>query len=177
MAELNEAVRAGHKKQSGVRKFKKQSIRVDLTPMVDLGFLLITFFVFTTSISQPTALSLALPQDVPDPVRQTQPESGALTLLLAGHDKIFYYEKNNPHTMRAVSFADVRSVIMDKKTRTKPSDFMIILKPGPESSYRNTINILDEMTINTVKRYALVDISPDEFQWMKGSESKEQITH
>jgi len=170
MAELNQPSTTGHRKLAGVRKSKKLSTRVDLTPMVDLGFLLITFFIFTTSLSQPTALAMKLPKDVPDNLRNEQPVSGVLTLLLAGNDKVFYYEKDDFHTMQATSFSGIRSVIMAKKIKTKPSDFMVILKPSPQASYKNTIQILDEMNINAVKRYALVDIDPAEYKWIQDKE-------
>jgi biopolymer transport protein ExbD len=158
------------KKVHGVRRSKKLSTRVDLTPMVDLGFLLITFFIFTTSLSRPTALTMKLPKDVPDNIRQKQPVSGVLTLLIAGHDKVFYYERDDFTTMQASTFAGIRSVILSKKARTKPSDFMVIVKPTPEASYKNTIQIFDEMNINAVKRYALVDIDPGEFIWIRSRE-------
>lgn len=172
MAELNQSTTTRHKKVAGVRKSKKLSTRVDLTPMVDLGFLLITFFIFTTTISQPTVLGLKLPKDVPDDIRQKQPESGVLTILLAAREGVYYYEGNRPYTMQASTLGNIRSVILTKKTSTKPSDFMVILKPSPEANFKNTINILDEMNINDVKRYAMVDISADEYKLMKGAENK-----
>jgi biopolymer transport protein ExbD len=83
----------GHNKGPGVKKGKKMSIRGDLTPMGDLGFLLITFFIFTTIMSQPTAMKLFLPKDADKPDEQNKiKESGALTILLGGDNTVFYYE-------------------------------------------------------------------------------------
>jgi biopolymer transport protein ExbD len=172
MAEINQAVSVSHRRKAGGRRSKKQSTRVDLTPMVDLGFLLITFFIFTTSLSEPKVLKMILPRDVPDKNKQTQPESGVLTLLLGDHDQVYYYERADPESMRSIAFSGIRSVILSKKVRTRPNDFMVVLKAGPESSFKNAVNILDEMTINGVKRYAMVDISTVESSWMHQLESR-----
>ena len=91
MAEMDTSSGGGHKKGPGVKKGKKLSTRVDLTPMVDLGFLLITFFIFTTTMSQPTAFKLFLPDDRTTPENQNKAkESGALTLLLGKDNNVFY---------------------------------------------------------------------------------------
>ncbi|HTE25003.1 ExbD/TolR family protein [Flavitalea sp.] len=174
MAEMDTSGGGGHKKGPGVKKAKKQSTRVDLTPMVDLGFLLITFFIFTTTMSEPTAMRLYLPKDTEKPEEQNKAkESGALTLLLGKNNQIFYYEgilSPDGANFKNTNFKDLRDVIITKKKSTKPEDFVVVIKPGPESNYVNTVDVLDEMTISEVKRYALVDIAESELQLLKASE-------
>lgn len=167
MAELDTSGKGGgHKKGPGVKKGKKLSTRVDLTPMVDLGFLLITFFIFTTTMSQPTAMRLFLPKDTEKPEEQNKVKaSGALTIMLAKNDNIFYYEGEllpDASNFKSTNFKDIRDIILNKKRSTNPEDFVVVIKPNKESTYKNTVDMLDEMTINNVKRYALVDISPVE---------------
>jgi len=174
MAEIN--TEGGSKKKGpGVKKGKKLSTRVDLTPMVDLGFLLITFFIFTTTMSQPTAMRLYLPKDTERQEEQTKvKESGALTILLGSNDRVFYYEgklADDQSNVVETDFANVRDVIINKKKTTDPEDFVVVIKPGPTSVYRNTVDILDEMTINAVKRYALVDISDVELTMVQKIEA------
>jgi len=174
MAEMDTSGGGGHKKGPGVKKQKKLSTRVDLTPMVDLGFLLITFFIFTTTMSQPTSMQLFLPKDTDKPEEQNKVKaSGALTLLLGGNNVIYYYEGEllpDGSNFKTTGFKDVRNVIMDKKRSTDPKDFMVVIKPDENATYKNTVDILDEMTINDVKRYAMVDISPVEVQLVRATE-------
>lgn len=176
MAEMDTSGGGGHKKGPGVKKGKKLSTRVDMTPMVDLGFLLITFFVFTTTISQPTALKLNLPKDTDKPEEQTKTKaSGALTVLLGKDNNVFYYEGELAADMsnfKSSNFKDIRNEIISKKRSTKPEDFMVVIKPSDESTYKNVVDMLDEMTINVVGRYALVDISDGENMLVKKTEGE-----
>ena len=173
MAEMDTSSGGGHKKGPGVKKAKKLSTRVDLTPMVDLGFLLITFFIFTTTMSQPTAMRLFLPKDTEKPEDQNKIKaSGALSLMLAKDNSIFYYEGElapDGSNFKSTNFAGIRDVIINKKKSTNPDDFVVVIKPTPDATYKNTVDILDEMTINEVKRYALVDIFDVELQLIKAS--------
>ena len=175
MAEMDTSSGGGHKKGPGVKKGKKLSTRVDLTPMVDLGFLLITFFIFTTTMSQATAMRLFLPKDADKPEDQNKAkESGVITILLGKDNNVFYYEgslDNSASNFKASSFKDIRTVLIGKKARTPEKDLVVVLKPSDECTYRNVVDILDEMTINVLKRYALVDISPVEAELVRRSEA------
>lgn len=174
MAEMDTSG-GGHKKGPGVKKGKKMSTRVDLTPMVDLGFLLITFFIFTTTMSQATAMKLNLPADTKDETKQNKlNENSALTILLGKDDHVFYYEGTlvagaDGTNFKSTNFKEIRQEIMKKKQATD-STFMVILKPSDECNYKNVIDLLDEMSINMVGRYALVDISPIEEEVIKATE-------
>ena len=150
------------------RRSAKKSTRVDLTPMVDLGFLLITFFVFTTQLSTPTAMNLNMPYDKVDPGDPIC-QSCVLTLLLQDGNTINYYEgmpELNP-VMKQTSFAPggIRDIIREKKsavqkTKGGKDDFVLIIKSSDESTFQNFVDIVDEVAINNVKHYYLDEISP-----------------
>lgn len=165
----------GHKKGPGVKKSKKLSTRVDLTPMVDLGFLLITFFIFTTTMSQPTGMKLNLPKDTDKPEEQNKvKESGVLTLLLGKNDQVYYYEGSllpDASNFKSSNFKEIRNEIIAKKKSTDPKDFVVVIKPDKDCTYKNVVDILDEMPINDVKRYATVEISPVEYQLIQATEA------
>lgn len=171
MAEMDTSSGGHHKKGPGVKKAKKASTRVDLTPMVDLGFLLITFFIFTTTMSQPTAMKLFLPKDTDKPEEQNKAkESGALTLLLGKNNNVYYYEGQldpSASNFRSSTMKKIRDVIINKKRSTPAEDLVVVIKASPESTYGDIVNILDEMTINDIPRYALVDIADVEAQLVK----------
>ena len=157
-------VKESSRKGPGVKKSKKHSTRVDLTPMVDLGFLLITFFIFTTTVSQPTAMNLNMPKDTKDEKLDTKvKESGSLTLMLGKQNVIYYYYGNDPTKMQTTGYKAVRDIILKKKKSTPAEDLFIIIKPDKDATYKNAVDILDEMDINDIGRYAMVDPTADEY--------------
>jgi biopolymer transport protein ExbD len=148
-------------RKAGISTAKKLSTKVDLTPMVDLGFLLITFFVFTTSLTQPSALNIIIPADGTGTVT---PENKTLNLVLAPDNKIHYYIGNEVGNQGCTDFSPngVRQVIrfmqrtVAKKFGNK-DETVILIRPANESSYMNLVDILDEILIANIKKYALMD--------------------
>ena len=177
MAELDTASGKSslHKRKPGVRKSKKLSTRVDLTPMVDLGFLLITFFIFTTTMTRPTAMKLILPKDVDDDQKQKVKVSAVITLMPGRNDLIYFYEGDSLNNLKSSNFKGIRDVILNKKRRTDTAFFEVILKPTKDASYKNAVDILDEMKIDAVPHFALVDISPDEYRVIQATEQANGI--
>ena len=182
MAEMDTSSGGGHhKKGPGVKKPKKLSTRVDLTPMEDLGFLLITFFVFTTTMSKPTAMNMNEPKDDPDNQLKVK-NSGAMTILLGKGDQVYYYmgeltPENMSQQFKSTNFKDIRQVILDKKKATPIGDLMYIIKSDKEATFKNAIDILDEMSINTVPpgHYAEVDMSDTESELIRLTEQANGI--
>ena len=163
MAEIQNKIIPNKK---GVRRSKKLSTRVDLTPMVDLGFLLITFFVFTTSINTPTAMRLIMPKDTEDSSITTAGKT--ISLLLTGNNIIYYYNGDSVKNMHVVNSANgIRTVLQQKKAQVKQlyedaGEMVVLIKPTRHTSYSNLVNTLDEMQINVVKHYVLMDATVEE---------------
>lgn len=140
------------------KRMNKKSTRVDLTPMVDLGFLLITFFVFTTTMSTARAMGMVTPKEGGEPTAVC--ESCVITVLPAGNNKVYYYEgaeRNAEYKETNYSAAGLRKLLADKKSSTSANhkEAILIIKPGETSSFKNLVDIIDENTICMYKRYYL----------------------
>ena len=116
-------------------------------------------------------MKLYLPKDVNDEDKNKVKKSAVLTLMLAKNDLIYYYEGDSAAALKPVSFKGVRDIVVGKKRRTDAKDFVVVIKPSQDATYKNTVNILDEMTIDEVKRYAMVDISLPEYQLIQRTET------
>ena len=168
MAELDTSQGGGHKKGKKKRT-KKASTRVDLTPMVDLAFLLVTFFMMTTTFSKPQTMEINMPVKSTTGETSDTKASQTLTLILGGNDKIYWF-KGTPDTAN-FSTTDyspngLRRMLIEVNRSTK--DLTCIIKPTDKSNYRNVVDALDEMSIIGIKRYALVsDFAPEEKEKIK----------
>ncbi len=171
MAEINTP--AGNAHNKGGRRSKKLSTRVDMTPMVDLGFLLITFFVLTTTWSKPHVTKLNMPADGPS---STIGNDAALTIVPIAGNKVFYYHGEWSEALQKGNYGTTgyglkdgigevirnKQIAMDRNYKGGRKEMMLLIKPSPEASYGNVVSLLDETTINDVKRYALMTLTPQE---------------
>ena len=177
MAELNTGDGGGGKKGAKKVRSKKLNSKVDLTAMVDLAFLLITFFMLTTSLSKPQSMDLGLPDKDDDPSKNKDikvDENRTMTLLLGDNNKMKMYmgllatPKVAPKDI-AYGKEGIRQEILKRKkevlayTGNKDKGMIVIIKPTKKSTYRNLVDILDEMAIADVPTYAIVnDFTPEE---------------
>src|SRR3990167_9395763 len=101
----------GDSGKHGKKRAKKASTRIDMTPMVDLAFLLLTFFVLTSTFSKPTTMEITMPIKDENDTAKTKVKK-AITILLTGEDKIFYYTGVLDETteMKETSFDDTKGI-------------------------------------------------------------------
>lgn len=169
MAELEVKDKGGKKKGR-----KKMSTRVDLTPMVDLAFLLVTFFMLTTTFSKPQTMEINLP--VKDKEQTTEENENAvkasktLTVILGADNKVYWYHglPNEPlegPELTNFSADGIRKVLVERNNSIK--EMVVLIKPSDDAVYKNVVDILDEMNISDIKRFALVDITPVDLDLIK----------
>ncbi|SDM83421.1 Biopolymer transport protein ExbD [Daejeonella rubra] len=177
MAELDTS--GGGKNKGGKVRSKKQSTRVDLTAMVDLAFLLITFFMLTTTLAKPQAMDLAMPDKEKDDQQElTVADNRTMTILLGDNNRLEWYmglvdkpltppqvDNYGRNGIRKALIENAKKVIA---TTGDPSKGLIVLiKPSDQSNYRNFVDILDEMKVSNIDRYAIVEISEPDIALLK----------
>ncbi|MFA6260033.1 MAG: biopolymer transporter ExbD [Bacteroidia bacterium] len=208
MAEIEGGGGGGGKHKGGKKRGKKLSTRVDFTPMVDLGFLLITFFMLTTSMNKPQTMEINMPvkDEVEEKDKPKIKASQAITLLLAKDDKVVYYfvdvvtGEPGPPMITDYSKGGVRATLIKENRLRNPNldsitvykrmlnegaineekyrgyisniksykdGLIVIIKAADNAKYKNMIDILDEMLICNIGRYAIVDISDIEKDMLK----------
>jgi biopolymer transport protein ExbD len=173
MAEVNTGGGGGGKGKGGKVRGKKQSTKIDMTPMVDLAFLLLTFFMLTTTFSKPQTMEIVMPdKEKVEEENQTKVKaSQAMTLVLSEGDKIYYYygsdDAGTPPELQVTNFSKdgIRKVLI-QRLQQQPKTFVLI-KAQDKAKYKNMVDILDEMNITNVETYAIIDYTPEDEEFMK----------
>lgn len=156
---------------------RKHSFRLDMTPMVDLAFLLLTFFMLTTTFAKPTVMQLTMP--VKDPNYTTDVRPGhAMTIILGSKHQAYYYfglaRPDDPSvpvpTLHTTNFGPkgIRQALL-MRGRQQPEP-IILIKAGPRAKYQDMVDILDEMNITAQKKYALTDLTAADRQLLPAAE-------
>lgn len=173
MAELDTSS-GGGKKGGGKVRTKKANTKVDLTAMVDLAFLLITFFMLTTSLSKPIAMDIAKPDKEDNEVRNELRASQTMTILLGAKDKVAWYMGEAKDAKPVIeSFAEVRRSLLKNKEDVKKNtgrQIVIVVKPTDGATYKNFVDIMDELNIAAIKTAPAIDdvnILENEKQFMR----------
>jgi biopolymer transport protein ExbD len=166
------------RRRAGVRHPKKSTPKTDMTPMVDLGFLLISFFVITTELSKPATMDLNMPKEGPP---MPLGSSDALTVLLGKNNSIYYYHGDWNDALKANEIFQTNFSVKDglgKVIRQKQKQLdvcnkkegknglMLLIKPGENAAYSNIIDMLDEALINNIKKYAVLKQQDEEIKYL-----------
>ena len=166
MAEIQQ--NAAGPTKGGKRRAKKMSTRIDMTPMVDLAFLLLTFFMLTTTFARPYTMELNMPVKSTD--KTPVALSKALTILLGQEHRVYYFTGlNAPHdrsvaapVLARTSFAPTGlRAVLQQHLRQEPK-LVVLIKASTDSKYQDMVDVLDEMNITHQPRYALVKITQDD---------------
>lgn len=177
MAQMETGGDGGHGKHKGGVRSKKMSTRVDLTPMVDLAFLLISFFMLTTTMNKPKAMELNMPKKVQEDVKTEVGECQVMNILLDTLDQVWYYEGLQVAGLQKTTFSGddgIRKEIlkMIKKvpnecpltSKGNKRDAIVLIKMMQGARYKNMVDILDEMDITDCKIYAIQEPDPIEIE-------------
>ena len=167
MADLDTSSGGGRGKHKGKVRSKKMSTRVDLTPMVDLAFLLIAFFMLTTTLGKSVAMDLNMPKPTDAESEKTVvKESKVLNIILEKDSKIWYYNGTTVMGLQQTDFSPegIRQVILNKHKfvdskfgRDDKGDVqtIVLIKPTDDSKYEDLVGILDKMDITKTKIYSI----------------------
>ncbi|MCG3120237.1 MAG: hypothetical protein ALAOOOJD_02864 [bacterium] len=149
-----------HAKHAKKKKKKRVSIRIDMTPMVDVAFLLLTFFMLTTVFSKPQTMELNLPPD--EKVTVEVAESSLLTLRVDKDGTMFWNMGSEP--LQKVAFNDLRTTLI-QRNQANPK-LITLVKVHRESNYKMMVDIMDELNLANITRFSLAPMTDKDLQMM-----------
>jgi biopolymer transport protein ExbD len=143
-------------RQGRVRQ--NQGVMMDMNAMVDMAFLLLTFFMLTTTMVKPKVIELVMPvQDTQEEKTVTQAikESRALTLIPLPEDKLAFYRGQSEARAELTAYGKngIREILTNFVKEV--DDGIVLVKPHPESAYEHLIDLLDELNISGLERYTI----------------------
>jgi biopolymer transport protein ExbD len=164
MAEINP--KAGGNGRGGTIRSKKMSTKIDMTPMVDLAFLLLTFFMLANTFLDPKVMDIVMPEK--DSTDKTSPVNinDVLTLTLWENNQVYYALGNEKPKLTNYEANGLRKVVLDALTRN-PRKLYVFIKPTNKSKYHNLVDTFDEMGYLKVPRYTLVDVTEDDLRFIE----------
>lgn len=157
MAEINQP--PSDQRASKVRS-KKLPTHIDMTPMVDLAFLLLTFFILTTTLNKLKVMEIAVPEKSvgePPPINA----SHVLTLVLDGNNKV-YWRQGISAPFEQIDYVQIKKLLAKKKTEI--ARMALFIKSTSKSRFQNFVDIMDDVEALKIERYYVVDVEPDEEQ-------------
>lgn len=146
--------------------------------MVDLGFILITFFIYTTTLAKPNVLDVTTPSKEPTPTPTVYPDESTVTVIPVKDHRVYYYfgALQTREQFMDTSMAGIRWVLKSKKREAAslPVTFSaeahklhVVIKPNNDCKYADVVQLLDEMEIVAVPVFAIADISQVEKEWIE----------
>ena len=156
MAEINQSQSID---RPGKIRSKKFPTRIDMTPMVDLAFLLLTFFILTTTLNKLNVMQIAVPEksEIVEPQRINARH--VLTLILGGENKL-YWRQGMGSSLDKIDYAQVSEFLTTKKTEI--DQMVLFIKSTNKSKYQNFVDIMDDVAATKIDRYYIVDVEPED---------------
>ena len=143
-------------------KFKWKLLVIIIIAVVAISAV---FFIFTSTISSPTVMKLDMPRDE-NGLSKYQNSNSKLTLVLLKNDMVFGYFGNDINNGTGLEIKEARKIIAQGVQKFTRDSLIVIIKPSEEATYKNSVDILDEMTINEIIRYEMVDLTKEEKEFL-----------
>lgn len=153
---------SGKGKKGGLRRPKRRvKIRIDMTPMVDVAFLLLIFFMVTTVFRKPQAMEVNLP---PKDSKVQVPESNVLTMFVRADEKIYY--RMGTGALQSAEFNGLVNLFQDN-FKLNP-ELIVLVKVSRTASYNMMVDIMDSLDLAQMKRFSLIAMKDEDVKEVEG---------
>ena len=133
------------------KKKKRTGVRIDMTPMVDVAMLLLTFFMLTTVFNKPQTMELNLPPD--DKVQVEVAASTLLTVRIEPNMAIYWSMGNEPTALKKIAFKELRPLLIER-LRSNPK-LITLVQIDRDAKYNDMIDIMDELNLANITKFSI----------------------